>query len=192
MGVECDILNNKSCMSSSSNPSCSTSDSSCMSDDSSCDASLVLENESLKKEIECLSKDLARYFGSHVRFNHCWTNQKFTLNKNGIDYLPKQGKEAFISKKTTFVSSNVTLQEEEKFKVCHICKTKVDVSHKCKSKKTVSFDPSYILKKDSKGVVCAKFVGRSIGSDRKKSIWVPKILVTNIEGPKRSWVPKRK
>jgi hypothetical protein len=48
----------------------------------------------------------------------------------------------------------------------------------------------YILKKDSKGVVCAQYVGRSLGSSKKKSIWVPKILVTNIEGPKKIWVPK--
>jgi hypothetical protein len=61
----------------------------------SCD-SLLFENESLKKEIECLSKDLARYFGSHVWFNHIWTNKKFTLEKNELGYWPKKGKEAFI------------------------------------------------------------------------------------------------
>jgi hypothetical protein len=33
-----------------------------------------------------------------------------------------------------------------------------------------------ILKKDSKGVVCAQYVGRSLGSSKKKSIWVPKNL----------------
>jgi hypothetical protein len=157
----------------------------------SCD-SLLLENESSKKEVECLSKDLARYFGSHVWFNHIWTNQKFTLEKNELGYLPKKEKEAFIPKEKIFVTSHVTYEEEEETKMCHKCKTKVDVNHQCKSKKTVSLDPSYILKKDSKGVVCAKFVGRSLGSNRKKSIWVPKILVTNIEGPKKIWVPKTK
>jgi hypothetical protein len=73
MGVECNILNTSPC---TSNPSFSTSTSSCISEDMSCD-SLLLKNESLKKEIECLSKDLARYFGSHVQFNHIWTNKKF-------------------------------------------------------------------------------------------------------------------
>jgi hypothetical protein len=158
----------------------------------SCDSSLLLENESLKKEIECLSKDLAWYFGSHVRFNHIWTNKKFTLEKNGLGYLPKKGREDFIPKEKIFVTSNVTYEEEEEVKMCHKCKAKVDVNHQCKSKKTVSLDPSYVLKKDFKGVVCAKFVGRSLGSNKKKSIWVPKILVTNIEGPKKNWVPKKK
>jgi hypothetical protein len=105
MGVECNILNISAC---SSNPSCSTSSS--ISEDMSCD-SLLLENESLKKEIECLSKDLARYFGSHVRFNHIWTNQKFTLDKDALGYLPNKGKEAFIHKERIFVNSNVSFEE---------------------------------------------------------------------------------
>jgi hypothetical protein len=189
MGVECNILNISPC---TTNPSYSTCTSSCISEDMSCD-SLLLENESLKKEIECLSKDLARYFGSHVRFNHVWTNQKFTLEKNGLGYLPKKGKEAFIPKEKIFVTSNVTYEEEEEeVNMCHKCKAKVDVNHQFKSKKTVSLDSSYIRKKDSKGVVCAKFVSRSLGSNKKKSIWVPKILVTNIEGTKKIWVPKTK
>jgi hypothetical protein len=188
MGVECNILNTSSC---TSNPSCSTSTGSCISEDMSCD-SLLLENGSLKNEIECLSKDLARYFGSHVRFNHICTNQKFTLDKDAIGYLPKKGKEAFIPMESIFVSSNVPFEEEERVKMCHKCKAKVDVNHQCKSKKTVSLDPSYILNKDSKGVVCAQYVGCSLGSSKKKSISVPKILVTNIEGPKKIWVPKTK
>jgi hypothetical protein len=73
-----------------------------------------LESESLKKEIECLSNDLAQYFGIHVRFNHIWTNKKFTLEKNGLGYLPKKGKEAFIPKERIFVTSNVTYEERKK------------------------------------------------------------------------------
>jgi hypothetical protein len=69
-----------------------------------------LENESLKKEIECLSKDLARYFGSHVQFNHIWTNQKFTLDKDALSYLPRKEKNAFIPKESIFVSSNVPFE----------------------------------------------------------------------------------
>jgi hypothetical protein len=142
--------------------------------------------------IECLSNDLARYFGSHVQFHHIWTNQKFTFEKNGLDYLPNKGKEAFIPKERIFVTSNVTYEEEEEVKMCHKCKAKVYVNHQRKSKKTVSLDPSYILKKDSKGVVRAKYVGRSLGSIKKKSIWVPKLLVTNILGPKKIWVLKQR
>jgi hypothetical protein len=106
--------------------------------------------------------------------------------------LAHKGKEAFIPKESIFISSNVPFEEEEKVKMCHKCKAKVDVNHQCKSKKSVSLDPSYILMKDCKGVVCAQYVGRSLGSSKKKYFWVPNILVTNIEGPKKIWVPKTK
>jgi hypothetical protein len=63
-----------------------------------------------------------------------------------------------------------------------------------------SIDPSYVLMKSSKGDAYAKFVGKNgnhayisnngIGTKRK-SIWVPKVLVTNLQGPKQVWVPKR-
>jgi hypothetical protein len=85
----------------------------------------------LNKQIECFSKDLARYFGSHVQFNHTWTNQKSTLEKNGLGYLPKKRTEAFISKEKIFVISNVTYEEEEEVKMCHNCKATADLNHQC-------------------------------------------------------------
>ena len=43
MGVECDSVKDNSCMSCSTNPSCSTSTSSCISDGNPCDTSLLLK-----------------------------------------------------------------------------------------------------------------------------------------------------
>ena len=65
----------------------------------------------------------------------------------------------------------------------------------------VSFDASYVLKRDHCGNVVAKYVGSS--KDKKNArgiVWVHKILVTNMpnvavtnkKGPKHSWVPKTK
>ena len=48
-----------------------------------------------------------------------------------------------------------------------------------------------ILMKDSKGCVSAKYVRLPIYGAKKNAIWVPKTLVTNIQGPKKIWVPKR-
>ena len=45
--------------------------------------------------------------------------------------------------------------------------------------------------KDSKGCVSAKYVGLPIYDAKKNAIWVTKTLVTNIQGPKKIWVPKR-
>ena len=45
--------------------------------------------------------------------------------------------------------------------------------------------------RNSNGNVSAKFVGLPINGAKKKAIWVPKALVTNVQGPKKIWVPKR-
>ena len=63
------------------------------------------------------------------------------------------------------------------------------------TRKVISFDSSYILMKNSNGNVSAKFVGIPINGAKKNVIWVPKVLVTNVvtnvQGPKKIWVPKR-
>jgi uncharacterized protein YjcR len=52
------------------------------------------------------------------------------------------------------------------------------------------FDASYVLTNKS-GKVVAKYVGaKHKGS--KTCVWVPKVLVSNVKGPKTIWVPKNK
>jgi hypothetical protein len=53
-----------------------------------------------------------------------------------------------------------------------------------------TFDASYVLTNKS-GKVVAKYVGdKHKGS--KTCVWVPKVLVSNVKGPKTVWVPKIK
>jgi hypothetical protein len=53
-----------------------------------------------------------------------------------------------------------------------------------------TFDASYVLTNKS-GKVVAKYVGgKHKGS--KTYVWVPKVLVSNVKGPKTIWVPKNK
>jgi hypothetical protein len=53
-----------------------------------------------------------------------------------------------------------------------------------------TFDASYVLTNKS-GKVVAKYVGaKQKGS--KTCVWVPKVLVSNVKGPKTVWVPKNK
>jgi hypothetical protein len=53
-----------------------------------------------------------------------------------------------------------------------------------------TFDASYVLTNKS-GKVVAKYVGaKHKGS--KTCVWVPKVLVSNVKGPKTIWVPKNK
>jgi hypothetical protein len=53
-----------------------------------------------------------------------------------------------------------------------------------------TFDASYVLT-NKLGKVVAKYVGgKHKGS--KTCVWVPKVLVSNVKGPKTIWVPKNK
>jgi hypothetical protein len=53
-----------------------------------------------------------------------------------------------------------------------------------------TFDASYVLTNKS-GKVVAKYVGGQHKSP-KTCVWVPKVLVSNVKGPKTVWVPKKK
>jgi hypothetical protein len=53
-----------------------------------------------------------------------------------------------------------------------------------------TFDASYVLTNKS-GKLVAKYVGGKHQSS-KTCVWVPKVLVSNVKGPKTVWVPKNK
>ena len=81
---------------------------------------------------------------------------------------------------------------------CTRCKQVGHVEQNCKNKNknnanvsSIYFDSCYLLTKGINGVH-AKFIGAPIVGSKKKAIWVPKTLVTNLGGPKQVWVPKKK
>jgi hypothetical protein len=53
-----------------------------------------------------------------------------------------------------------------------------------------TFDASSVLP-NKLGKVVAKYVGGKHKSP-KTCVWVPKVLVSNVKGPKTVWVPKNK
>jgi hypothetical protein len=53
-----------------------------------------------------------------------------------------------------------------------------------------TFDASYVLTNKSCKVVAKYVRGKHKGS--KTCVWVPKVLVSNVKGPKTVWVPKNK
>jgi hypothetical protein len=63
-----------------------------------------------------------------------------------------------------------------------------------KSKAHASRDipPSYVLRRNNVGKVVATYVGNESNIYVKRSLWVPKVLVANVEGPKSNWGPKRR
>jgi hypothetical protein len=52
--------------------------------------------------------------------------------------------------------------------------------------------PSYVLRHNNVGKVVATYVGNESNIYVKRSLWVPKVLVANVEGPKSNWGPKRR
>jgi hypothetical protein len=70
------------------------------------------------------------------------------------------------------------------------CISKKNKQVKFASAKSIRHDSCYMLTKGEKGVK-AKYIGTQKEGPKKKAIWVPKALVTNLQGPKQVWVPKK-
>ena len=98
VGLTCDLIDEslyKPIIIAPTNPSCSTTTStSPLSDGFTCDASLMVENETLKKEVNELTHALGNAYGGDARLLKCLGSQRFSLNKEGLGYTPKKGKAA--------------------------------------------------------------------------------------------------
>ena len=53
-----------------------------------------------------------------------------------------------------------------------------------------SLTSCFVLQHNSKGVVYVKYIGNEKNIYVNASIWVPKILMTNLKAPKNVWGPK--
>ena len=192
VGITCDSIDEsfyKPGVVAPTNTSCSTTTStSPLSDGLTCDASLMVENEILKKEVNELTRALGNAYGGEAHLLKCLGSQRFSLNKERLGYTPKKGKAAFVTPKASFVKGNGPF--------CTRCKQVGHIEQACKNKKnntnvsSICFDSCYMLTKDTNGVK-AKFISAPIVGPKKKAIWVPKSLVTNLQGPKQVWVPKK-
>jgi hypothetical protein len=197
VGLTCDIINEsfyEPIVISNANLSCSSSSTtthstSTSTDGFTCDASLMVENETLKKEVDELTHALGKTYGGEARLLKCLGSQRFSLNKVGLGYTPKKGKAALVQPKPSFVKSNGWFCKNCK-QVGHLEHNRYKKNNKNKNiNNAMLCDSCYVLTKGEKGVR-AKFVGTPIVGPKKKAIWVPKSLVTNLQGPKQKWVPK--
>jgi hypothetical protein len=59
----------------------------------------MVENETLKKEVNELTHALGNAYGCEARLLKCLGSQRFSLNKEGLGYTPKKGKVTFVSTK---------------------------------------------------------------------------------------------
>ena len=112
----------------------------------------------------------------------CLGSQRASLYKEGLGYTPQKGKAAFAPHKTSFVKNNSWF--------CTSCKQVGHKEQECKNKSknynvsSIKLDCFYVLTKGANGIK-AKFIGKPWMGSKKKVIWVPKSLVTNLQGPKQ-------
>ena len=150
----------------------------------------MVKNETLKREVDELTHALGKADGGEARLLKCLGSQRFSLSKEGLGYTSKKGKVAFTTPKASFVKSNGQF--------CNRCKQVGHLEQSCIKNKnkinanvsSICFDSCYMLTKGANGVK-AKFIGTPIVGSNKKAIWVPKTLVTNLQGPKQVWIPKK-
>ena len=100
MGLTCDILNEsfyKPIVVASTNHSCSTiTSTSPLSDGFTCDASLMVKNETLKKEVNELTRALDNAYGGDARLLKCLGSQRFSLNKEGLAIPPRKARQPLL------------------------------------------------------------------------------------------------
>jgi len=159
VGTTCDIFDEsfyEPIVISPTNPSCSssstttTTSTSTTSDGFTCDASLMVENETLKREVDELTHALGKAYGGEAHLLKCLGSQRFSLNKEGLDYTPKKGKAAFATPKASFVKSNGRFFNR--------CKQVGHLMHNCTKNKnknnanasSIHFDSCYVLTKEEK------------------------------------------
>jgi hypothetical protein len=100
-----------------------------------------------------------------------------SLYKEGLGYISKKGKAAFANHKISFVRNNG--------RYCKSCKQVGHIEQQCMNKSknynvsSIKLDILYVLTKNANGMK-AKFIGAPWMGSKKKAIWVPKSLVTNL------------
>jgi hypothetical protein len=100
VGLTCDIINEsfyKPIIVAPTNHSCSTSTSTSSSSDGfTCDASLMVENETLNKEVNELTRALGKAYGGEDRLLICLGSQRASLYKEGLGYTPRKARRPLL------------------------------------------------------------------------------------------------
>ncbi|KAJ1256704.1 hypothetical protein BS78_K330600 [Paspalum vaginatum] len=128
---------------------------------------------------------------AHVKCNKCSSLGHYAsmcLNKNGDSMTSRK---RFTGKETS-KKQDKKASCNEKHRICHTCRAKGHIGKNCPmgnhSKPNLVNNDFDNLRKVKNGSCASKVIGSPHASI--KSIWVPKSLVTNLEGPNMGWVPK--
>jgi hypothetical protein len=104
IGITCDLLDSST---SEPQPTSFIYDKckiSLVNDDIGCDESkIIVENEALVGRVNALTHDLEKAYGGKAKLDFILGSQRCSLNREGLGYIPKKGKHAFVKQKTMFV-----------------------------------------------------------------------------------------
>jgi hypothetical protein len=67
------------------------------------ESQIIVENEVLVDRVNALTHDLEKAYGGKAKLDFILGSQRCSLNREGLGYVPKKGKNAFIKQKTLFV-----------------------------------------------------------------------------------------
>ena len=67
----------------------------------------MVENETLKKEVNELTCALGNAYGGDACLLKCLGSQRFSLNKEGLGYTSKKGEAVFVTSKASFMKGMV-------------------------------------------------------------------------------------
>jgi hypothetical protein len=104
VGITCDLLDSSTSDSQPTSFICDKCKISLENDDISCDESnIIIENEALVGRVNALTHDLEKAYGGKAKIDFILGSQRYSLNHEGLGYLPKKGKNVFLKQKTMFV-----------------------------------------------------------------------------------------
>ena len=142
---------------------CSTSTSTSSSSDGfTYDASLMVENETLKKEVNELTHILAKAYDGEDRLLICLGSQRASLYKEGLDYTPRKARRSLLLTRLVLWRTMVGFTL---------------VASKLVTKSMIARTWNHMLMYPQLSLILV--------------IWVPKSLVTNLQGPKQVLVSKK-
>jgi hypothetical protein len=154
---------------------------------------LMEQVESLESSMKKLTRGEHKHKHKEMPFHHTRD-----YGKRGLGSFPETNKGTIPSSeiKPSFVKNIGSC--------CQHCQVTGHHTRKCPlpniplptiPKNSTMYENNHFLLSKVKGQVKARFIGKLTKDEKKKlpkQIWVPKALVTHVQGPKLDWVPKTK
>ena len=147
------------------------------------------ENEDIKLKVKSMKSGYGTLLKGNEKYNEMLTFHAINYERNGLGYPP--------FKDTCKPAPSIKL---EKPKWCTECMTEGHFMFECnappkkpidKQLRAFAFDAHYVLQRNSKGQVKARFMGKK-DETRPKKLWVPKAIIPKIPNPNARWTPKPK